>query len=373
MKIINISPKYPPNLGGVQNVVRQISEEFIKKGHQVDVFTSDIGCPKDKQLKSTKNLKIHYLKAKEFAHTPIILSLYKELMKIPQDSIMHVHVAQAYVPEIVYKVWKKRKIPYIAHMHGDADPSSFLGKIIFKPYKKIFIKIFLKHAEKIIVLTEGYKELIGKKYAIDKHKIIIIPNGVGEEFFVNKKGKNKIPHLLFVGRISTEKNLPRLIESIALCKSKFILDIVGNGELLDKNKKLVRQKNLKNVIFHGKKTGKDLVKLYGQADIFISTSDGEGFPLTILEAMASRLPIIASDVKGNHEIVKNVGILVNPLNPKNFAKEIDNLIQNKKLYCKLSKNSLEFAKQHKWKSIIKQFEQVYKEVLNQNAKKIKQE
>lgn len=360
MKISQISSYYPPHIGGLENVAKEISERLAKREHQVEVFTSNVGCPKDKQLKSTKNLKIHYLKAKEFAHTPIIPSLYKELMKIPQDSIMHVHFAQAYVPEVVYKVWKKRKISYIVHVHGDAEPSSFLGKIILKPYKRIFLKRFLKHANKVIVLTEGYKELISKLYSIDKNKIIVIPNGVGEKFFTKNKHQNKIPHLLFVGRISIEKNLPRLIESVALCKSKFVLDIVGDGELLEETKKLVKQKNLKNVIFHGRKTGKDLIKIYKNSDAFISTSNGEAFSLTILEAMASKLPIIASDVKGNRDVVRGVGILVNPLTPENFAKEIDRLFLDRELYNRLSKQSLKFANEHKWGNVIKQLEDLYR-------------
>lgn len=371
MKIIQISSYYPPHLGGQQNVAKEISERLAKKGHQVEVFTSDIGCPKDKQLKSKKNLKLHYLKSKEFAHTPIIKNLYEELMQIPQDSIIHVHTAQAYVPEIIYRVWKKRKIPYIAQVHIDADPSSLLGRIILEPYKKIFLKRFLKHAEKILVLTEDYKNLINNKYSINKDKIKIIPNGVGEEFFTKKKAKNNIPHLLFVGRISIQKNPKRLIESVSLCKSKFILDIVGDGELLEETKKLVKEKGLKNVIFHGRKTGKDLVKMYQNSDLFILTSNNEAFPLTILEAMASGLPIIASDVKGNHNVVKDVGILINPTTPDNFAKEIDNIFTNKKLYDKLSKRSLQFAKEHKWENVINQIEKVYEEVLKEHNEKNK--
>jgi len=73
-------------------------------------------------------------------NTSIVPRLYKKLMKISQDSMIHVHVIDAYVPEIVYKVWKKRKIPYIPQIHIDAEPSSLLGKIILKPYKRIFLK-----------------------------------------------------------------------------------------------------------------------------------------------------------------------------------------------------------------------------------------
>ena len=105
MRIIQIVAYYPPYVGGMQNVVREISERLAKKGHQVEVFTSDIGCNKGK-LRSTKNLKIHYLKSWEFAHTPIMPSLFFKLLKMSKDSIMHIHIAQAFIPEVVYLISK---------------------------------------------------------------------------------------------------------------------------------------------------------------------------------------------------------------------------------------------------------------------------
>jgi glycosyltransferase involved in cell wall biosynthesis len=368
MKIVHVSSYFPPHLGGQENVAREISERLAEKGEDIKFFTSDIGCPQEQRLNSTEHMKICYLPAKEYYHTPIIKSLYSELMKIPKDSIIHVHVAQAYVPEIVYKVWKKRKIPYIAQIHCDIEPTSFLGKIILSPYKNIFLKKFFKHAENVTVSTEFYKERISKKYSLDKNKIIVIPNGVGEEFFTECAVKNKVPHLLYVGRISPEKNPLKLIESAALSKSKFILDVVGDGDLFEEIKRLANKKNLKNVIFHGKQTGKELIKLYQNADAFISTSEGEIFSLTILEAMASGLPIIASDVRGNDTLVKGVGILVNPPAPENFAREIDFLLSDKELCKKLSEQSLKFAKEYNWDSVINKFEDVYKKINNETLK-----
>lgn len=130
MKIVQIVSYYPSHLGGVENAVKGISENLAKRGHQVKVFTSDIGCPKNKQLKSIKILKVNYLKSWEFSHTLIIRSLYNELVKIPKDSIMHVHASQAFIPEIVCLVSKIKKIPYVAHLHGDAKPSGKFGFLL---------------------------------------------------------------------------------------------------------------------------------------------------------------------------------------------------------------------------------------------------
>ena len=157
MKIVQITSFYPPHLGGMENVVKEISENSAKRGHQVTVFTSDIGCKKDKLI-STKNLKIHYLKSFEIAHTPIIPSLFFELLKIPRDSIMHLHIAQSFTPEIVSLVSKIRKIPYVVHIHIDVRPSGKLG-FLLPLYKKVFLKRVLRSASKIIVLGKEYNHM----------------------------------------------------------------------------------------------------------------------------------------------------------------------------------------------------------------------
>ena len=90
MKVVQVVSYYPPHLGGMQNIAREISERLAKKVHQVEVFTSDIGCKKGR-LNPINNLKINYLKSWEFAHTPIMPSLFFKLLKMSKDSIIHVH------------------------------------------------------------------------------------------------------------------------------------------------------------------------------------------------------------------------------------------------------------------------------------------
>jgi glycosyltransferase involved in cell wall biosynthesis len=85
-------------------------------------------------------------------------------------------------------------------------------------YKKVILKRVLKSASKIIGPGKEYRTLINKKYNILKN-IMIIPNGIGEEFFINKENVfSKHTNLLFVGRLSVQKNIPKLIDSASLIK-----------------------------------------------------------------------------------------------------------------------------------------------------------
>src|SRR6266566_6242033 len=123
--IIQVTSYYPPHLGGMENVAAQIAEGFVEKGYAVSVYTSDIGYSR----KAVPNSKasIHYLKSIEFAHTPVLFTLFFRLLALPRLALIHLHVAQALTPEIVYLISKLKGVPYIAHIHADVLSSGPLG------------------------------------------------------------------------------------------------------------------------------------------------------------------------------------------------------------------------------------------------------
>src|SRR5436305_3294227 len=161
--IIQVASYYPPHLGGMENVVAQVAEGFVDKGYSVEVYTSDIG--NSRNAVSYPKLRVHYLKSIEFAHTPVIFTLFFRLLALSRHSLIHLHVAQAFSPEIVYLISKLKGIPYVAHIHYAANPSGPWG-FLLGPYKKWFLKRVLRSATKIICLSELYKEMFAEKYAL---------------------------------------------------------------------------------------------------------------------------------------------------------------------------------------------------------------
>ena len=225
--IIHVTSYYPPHLGGMEKGTALRAERFADRGYPVSVYTSDVGySPK---AASHANVRVHYLKSIEFAHTPIIFSLFFRLLALPHHALIHLHVAQAYAPEIVYVISKLKGIPYIAHIHLDVDPSGPLG-FLLESYKKLVLKRVLQAAAKIICQTESQKRLIACKYTLPLEAIAVIPNGVSAEYFVgNRSGQNTVPRLLFVGRLAGQKNLALLVEAVSHMRTGVFLDIVGEG------------------------------------------------------------------------------------------------------------------------------------------------
>lgn len=356
--IVQVISYYPPHLGGMENCAAQIAEGFVDKGYAVLVYTSDIGYTQN--AVSNSKSQVHYLKSIEFAHTPIIFSLFFRLLALPRHSLIHLHVSQAFSPEIVYLISKLRGIPYIAHVHLDVDASGPLG-FLLETYKKLFLKKVLRSAAKIICLSEPQKKLIASKYALPLESIVVIPNGVAEKYFTGKKtSANTVPHLLFVGRLVAQKNLSLLVEAVSQMQTNVFLDIVGEGELRENIEALIQKYKLKNVKLHGKKTGEDLIELYKSADIFVLPSLKEGVSLSMLEALAAGLPVVASDSPEIRQILGECGILIQDPTATNYARVLDAILSNKDTLQNLINLSVQKAHFYSWENVLTSIEDVYK-------------
>ena len=333
-EIVQVIAYYPPHLGGMENCAAQIAEGFADKGYVVSVYTSNIGYLHN--AIPTSKVRVHYLKSIEFAHTPIILSLFFRLLALPHHSLIHIHVSQAFSPEIVYMISKLRRIPYIAHIHLDVDPSGPFG-FLLGTYKRVFLKRVLRSAAKIICLSEPQKKLIAAKYTLPMESIVVIPNGVAEKYFIERNvGEKVVLHLLFVGRLSPQKNLSLLVNAVAQMQTNVCVDIVGEGEERENIEALIKKCGLQNVELHGKKTGEELLDLYRSADIFVLPSLKEGISLAMLEALAAGLPIVASDAPEIRPILSECGVLIQDPTATNYARVLDELASNKDMLSNLS-------------------------------------
>jgi glycosyltransferase involved in cell wall biosynthesis len=363
-EIVQVISYYPPHLGGMENVAAQIAEGFVEKGYPVSVYTSDIGYSRGAIGRS--KARLHYLKAFEFAHTPVIFSLFFHLLALPRHALIHLHISQAYSPEVVYVISKLRGIPYAAHIHLDVDPSGPFG-FLLGTYKRVFLKRVLKSAAKVICLSEPQKKLIATKYSLPLESIVVIPNGVAEKYFVGQKTtENAAPRLLFVGRLAPQKNLSLLIKTVAQMKESVLVDIVGEGEERENIEALIQQYRLQNVILHGKKTGEDLIDLYRSADVFILPSFKEGISLSMLEALAAGLPVVASDSPEIRQILGECGLLIQDPTATNYARALDLFLTDKDAMHRLRDLSVRKARLYSWDTVLNAIEKVYEELSHDN-------
>lgn len=361
--IIQVAGYFPPHLGGMERVVQAISVELAKRQYDVTVLTSSIDASKDKNP-SVRAIRMVRLKAFELAHTPFAPGLLAALLRIPKYSIIHLHLAQAYYPELVLLVSKVRRIPYVVHFHLDLQPSGFLGPL-FLLYKAVVLRAVIRQAKRIIVFSPQQQAFIHRTYQVAHERIAIIPNGVDEAYSHQPRTNNrkKKYNLLYVGRLSSQKRVAILIEALSLMKIDVTLTLVGDGEDRTQLERLVRQYRLTNVHFVGIKHPSQLIEFYRKADVFVIASEREGMPLAVLEAMAAALPIVGADVPGIRELIQSVGNVVARPSGPTFATTLDALLQDSARLSKLSRQSFTAAQNYTWVAATDALEMLYKELL----------
>ncbi len=202
-----------------------------------------------------------------------------------------------------------------------------LGKSVFSRLK------YTWGIDGVITISDSIRNRL-RSAGVPAAKIVTIYEGIDLPLYPEADRCRRPGEPLTVGvvsHLSREKGISRLVEAASLLpesNKKFRFVIVGEGECLGELKELVRKKGLENFHFMGFRS--DVPRLMGSFDVFALPSLSEGLSSAILEAMASSLPIVASDVGGIPELVRNGenGLLTPPGDPAALAKAIQWMADN---------------------------------------------
>ena len=229
--IVHVVPYYPPHLGGMEKVASSMAEELAKAG-QVEVLTTNCAAKEAPRLERRGMLTIRRLRGFEFANLPVAPSMFLRCLKIPPASIVHVHVAQALIPEMVLISRWLRGGKFIAHFHLDVAPSGRFGRI-FVWYKRTILGHTLRAAVRVIALSTDQAKFLEDTYQISADKISVIPNGIGSEFSPKPQpdsSRDRPLRVLYVGRLSPQKALPRFVDALAAMTQPVEALLVGEGD-----------------------------------------------------------------------------------------------------------------------------------------------
>jgi glycosyltransferase involved in cell wall biosynthesis len=205
--------------------------------------------------------------------------------------------------------------------------------------KVIVERLGLRHADAVIATTEELRA----RAALEARRVELIPNGVDLALFRPAKGERRRGRrILYVGRLSPEKNLSAVVEAAASVGPGATLTVAGSGPLrLD----LEAQASKRGVPveFLGVVPQAKLPAVYCASDVFVLASFTEGHPKVLLEAMACGLPCIASDCAGNRSLVTDGenGLLFDPQHPAELAGRLRQLFDDPTLGARLGQAARE--------------------------------
>jgi glycosyltransferase involved in cell wall biosynthesis len=358
-----VTPFYPPHVGGVENVAQTVAE-LLAERHDVEVFTTTCGSDGAPTRERTNGMCVRRFRGWELAHTPFSPGLALRLLLLHRRVIVHAHVAQAFLPELLWLTSVLRRRPYIIHFHLDVDPSGRFG-VLLPAYKRLVLGPVLRRAAAVIALSQGQASFLAKHYRIRPARVAVVPNGVGSSFYRRLDETHRTSsgplRLLFVGRLDAQKNVPRLLDAMTYVSASVDLVLVGDGEQRGLIRDQMERLDLSNVRLAGAQRGEDLLRWYRWADAFVLPSDKEGMPLVLLEAMAAGLAIISTDVPGSREVLEGVGLLAAP-QPRALGAAIQRVAADPHLRSELAARSLQRGRSHSWDERVVELERIYDQV-----------
>lgn len=346
-KVTIIISRFYPKIGGAETQLKLIATELAQRGYDVEVIARKYeGLSSKDEIDNVKIKRIPIIK-----FNPILekLSFYLNSVayiltqkKKPQSIIAVQTGSEAAIALTVKKIIKCQVNIRIAG--GELK--------LFKGKEDLFQKKF-KNVDNFVILNKDMKKNLKELGEFStKH----ITNAVLPPKETNS---NLGEYVLFCGRIETVKGPELLLQGFdKMYKNNIQIPLVIVGDGTQRERLETQYSHLTNVKWVGEQHDTD--KYYKDARILINTSEYEGISNTILEGLSYGIPIIATKVGGNVEIVKHqqTGLLIDE-NVDQVYEAVSNIYYDEKMLKEMKKNALDYIKQHDISNIVDKYVQVF--------------
>ena len=380
MNVVLTTDYFPPHIGGVERVTYELANQLSQMGHRVAVITlsNDNTTPSD----STNGVRVYRAKSYESTRVLGVQSafssatgrLIRNVCKKEAADVLHTNNLH-YFTTIAASVNKKLlKLPLVTTLHiGTTSQLDGGMRVLTKIYEKSIGKWILSQSDHIIAVSKAVKEY-ARTLNVAESKISVIPNGIDiHENRPNRtrRNKNSPIRVAFVGRLISNKGPQYLVEAAPTVLRDFPeveFLIVGEGPLLDVLRSRAKALGVSDSLRFLRAVPSVSAFLRG-CDVYVRPSLTEGMPLTVLEAMASGVPTIATCIEGTTEILAhgNTGFLVDPKNVGQLEFYVSKLVGDRKLRKRMGRQAREAMKKHNdWHSVATQTLKVYEAVLAQS-------
>jgi glycosyltransferase involved in cell wall biosynthesis len=294
------------SIGGAQVHLLYLARSMLAKGYDVKVFVGGEG-PFVKELKKYSIPFVSLSKMVKAIHPvkdgKVLKNLTAHLVHFNPD-VLALHSSKAgWIGRII---GKRLDIPTVFTVHGWSFTH---GKHFMKRRAWLIAEKMVGNLAKQIITVSDFDRNLALKYHVsDSHKVVTIYNGIGDIplSLIANPGKAP-PRMMMVARFDKQKNQTVLLKSLARLKHlDWSLELIGEGPSMGVVQQLCSELNLKDrVVFSG--FCDNVEEKLSQAQIFALTTNWEGLPISIIEAMRAGLPVAASDVGGISELVADGG------------------------------------------------------------------
>jgi glycosyltransferase involved in cell wall biosynthesis len=356
VRIALVAPGFPPKeVGGTEVASQRYSEALAKRGHDVTVLTRGTRAePREDAGYEVREVfrDVHLASL----HTP---GMFRGLLRAVKELRPDVVHGQAFFGHTWFCVQSKRLmgVPVLAYGRGSDvyHPEGRVGRKV--------VRDILRGADAVVAQTA---HMARRMREVHPREIHVVPNGVDVDRFRCEREGISGRTVLYVGRFRPVKNVPLAIEAFRMLKESMPdveLHVAGDGPEAESVARAAER--TEGVRLVGDVPNEDVPALMAEADVLLLSSDTEGFPMTLLEAMASGLPIVATAVSGVPEIIEDGihGVLAPRGDAVALAQGMERLLTDEGEWLRVSRRNAREAAHYSWDAVCERMETIYRGML----------
>ena len=367
MRILLVCPYAWDAPGGVQVHVRQLAERLRDLGHRALVLTPSRRPPSESYVRSAgRGLPIPYNGSiAPVSPSPAAFSAVRRALREFRPDVVHVH--EPFVPGPTMFATSLARVPVVATFHAYAEGSRLLSMAApaLRPlWRRLAVRIAVSEAAASFVSSA-----VG-----ERGEMRIVPNGVEIDLF---DGAVPAPlpagrRLLFVNRLEPRKGFRVMVDAfrrLAAERPDVVLVVAGDGPERSALRDLPIEPRSR-VVMLGNVPHAELPPYHATCEIFCAPATGrESFGIVLVEAMAAELPVVASDIPGYREVVRDgvEGILIPPREPDVLAEAIGRILDDGDAAKRFGEAGRERASRYSWDTVAREVEAVYLEVADRTV------
>jgi glycogen synthase len=312
MKILLINSEFPPIGGGAGNASAHLSRALAHLGNDVTVLTVRFGdLPIEERQGDVVVVRVPALRRRADRSGAVEQAGFMLAGSVGARRLLRhwqpeVTLAFFGVPggAVAWHLRATRGVPYVVSLRGGDVPG--FRPYDFALYHRLMAPVIRRvwhGAQAVVANSQGLRQLASRFDS--RVPIDVIPNGVDRAHFAVAERAWDPARMLFVGRVVYQKGLDLLLEALAgLREIPWHLVVAGDGSQREPLSCRASDMGLADrVHFVGWLGGEEILQAYRQANLFVFPSRHEGMPNAVLEAMAAGLPVVASRIAGNEELV----------------------------------------------------------------------
>ena len=321
MKILQVTPRYPPHTGGVETHVKEISERLVKRGHEVVVHTADHGAEVE-GWEMRNGVEVHRHRGFSPGDAIHVAPGITSSVRRSDADVVHAHNYHSLPIFFAALGVTDERFIVTTHYHGESA-NGFRDQLlsVYRPFGRWAVE----QADSVIAVSEWEQEQLRRDFGVDS---TVIPNGVDVDRFANAEPEERDrPYLLTVGRLEEYKGVQHVIRAMPELE-KYDLLVAGSGPYREELERIAAEKGVADrVEFLGYVDDSRLPGLYAGADVYVTMSGFEAYGMTVAEALAAGTQTVVRSAAALSDWAGTTGVTaVSDMFPGSIAAAVEDTV-----------------------------------------------